>query len=365
MKRMKTLLILILILAGIVVLVSACMSLPTFGAKPKGERLERMKQSPNFKDGVFVNQEPTPAMVRGEMKDSINKLYRSFIHDSMGDVSSGSRKPSGKINAVSADLRNLPSEGDWIVWFGHSSYLLQVSGVRFLVDPVFGTASPVWFVNKPVEGSDIYKPEDLPNIDYLIITHDHYDHMDYTTCKKLRKKVRHAVCPLGVDAHLERWGYRPGQIVEMDWNKSISINGVTIYCLPQRHFSGRTFKRNPTLWASFMIETDGKTIFVAGDGGYGRHFKEIGKRFPAIDLAILENGQYNPQWPFIHTLPYQLRQVIDDLGVKQILTVHHGKYAEALHPWEEPERLVDYLAKDSSLTFIRPAIGELTSLKLR
>ena len=114
-----------------------------------------------------------------------------------------------------------------------------------------------------------------------------------------------------------------------------------------------------------MIETDGKTIFVAGDGGYGRHFKEIGKRFPAIDLAILENGQYNPQWPFIHTLPYQLRQVIDDLGVKQILTVHHGKYAEALHPWEEPERLVDYLAKDSSLTFIRPAIGELTSLKLR
>lgn len=361
---MKFLICIFLFALVIVLLASACMSLPRFGAKPKGERLARMQQSPNYRDGAFQNLDTTPNFASKEEMRRIDSIYHSFIASIEGGEAPGSRKPTEAIATAKTDLSRLPKEGSFLIWFGHSSYLIQIEGVRFLIDPVFGSASPFRFINKPVEGTEPYSADELPEVDYLVITHDHYDHLDYNTCKTIRYRVGKVICPLGVGAHLERWHYSKDQIVEMDWWQSFSDDSTSVHCLPQRHFSGRTFKRNPTLWASFMVERGGKTVFLGGDGGYGSHFKQIGTKFPHIDYAILENGQYNPRWAYIHTLPYQFKQLIDDLGVKKITMVHHGKYAESVHPWNEPSLVIDHLAKDSSLTFIQPIIGELQTLDL-
>ena len=197
--------------------------------------------------------------------------------------------PSESIHAVKTDLKRLNLSKDAVVWFGHSSYLLINSGKKILVDPVLTTGFPASLMMKPFKGTDIYSPEDIPEVDYLIITHDHYDHLDYGTVKAIRDKVDKVICPLGVGEHLEYWGYSAEKIVEMDWNEVYTSEpGFRITCLTARHFSGRFLRQNPSLWASFMLEGH-STVYIGGDSGYGAHFSEIGKRFPHIDLAILEN----------------------------------------------------------------------------
>lgn len=246
-------------------------------------------------------------------------------------------RPSQPVAAVKTDLRALPSDKDWIVWFGHSSYLLHFNGKSILVDPVFYDAAPVSFVNRPFKGTDIYKPSDMPDIDYLVISHDHWDHLDYKAVTELRNRTNKVICPLGVGEHFERWGFPTQKLIELDWNESAALaHGMKANCLPARHFSGRGLKRNQSLWASFVIESPAGNIFIGGDSGYGRHFKEIGRRFPGLRLAIIENGQYSPNWRYIHTMPEHLADVMRDLSANRYITVHHSKYALANHPWEEP-----------------------------
>lgn len=350
---MKTFIALGIVFLLILFLASACMSLPVFGSNAKGDRKAAIRTSPNFKNGRFVNREPTANFISKKEKDSISYQYNTFIKQI--DSFEVDCSPS----SVKADLNNI--QGDGLVWMGHSSYFLQVDGIRFLIDPVFHAAAPVGFINKPF--FTLYSEEDIPEIDYLVITHDHYDHLEYKTVKAIRERVKHVVCPLGVGAHLERWGYSPYQLVEMDWDESYKENtsNIQIYCLTQRHFSGRTLRQNRTLWASFMLQINGKTIFVSGDGGYGLHFAEIGRLFPNMDLAILENGQYNPQWAHIHTLPFQLSRVIADLGVKRVLTVHHSRYRESIHPIDEPSKVAVHIARTSNVTVLMPKIGVCVS----
>ena len=251
-----------------------------------------------------------------------------------------------------------------LVWFGHSSYLIQTGGKRILVDPVFCMASPVSFVNKPFKGTDIYKPEDMPDIDYLIISHDHWDHLDYNTVKKLRDRIGTVICPLGVGEHFEYWGFNKKQIVELDWNEDSSLEtGFKVYCLPARHFSGRGLSSNQSLWASFLLQAPSQNIYIGGDGGYDTHYAEIGERFPNIDLAILENGQYNEEWKLIHMMPEQMSQAAKDLNAKKILTVHHSKYALARHPWDEPLQNAENMRNHDSLNVLIPEIGEIVKLE--
>ena len=218
---------------------------------------------------------------------------------------------------------------------------------------------------KAFRGTDIYRPEDLPHVDYLIITHDHYDHLDYKTVKEIRKRVNQVFCPLGVGEHLEYWGYNPEKITELDWNESVAIcnelSAVSkITCLPSRHFSGRALKRDNTLWASFMIEYGGRTVYVGGDGGYGSHFADIGRRFTDIDLALMENGQYDENWRYIHTMPEMLTLAIHDLGAKIVQPVHNSKYALANHAWDEPMRKIQEASKaDSAIHLLGATIGEV------
>ena len=251
-----------------------------------------------------------------------------------------------------------------MVWFGHSSYLIQTGGKRILVDPVFCIASPVSFVNKPFKGTELYTPDDMPDIDYLVISHDHWDHLDYNTVKKLQDRIGAVICPLGVGEHFEYWGFDKERIVELDWNEDARLApGFMIHCLPARHFSGRGLTANQSLWASFLLEAPSQKIYIGGDGGYDTHYAEIGNRFPDIDLAILENGQYDKEWSLIHLMPQYMAQTARDLKAKKVLTVHHSKYALAKHRWDEPLKNAEEMKNKDYLNVLIPEIGEVVTLE--
>lgn len=237
--------ILIAVIAVICISVFAFINQPSFGRLPQGERLERIKRSPHYRDGQFSNLHQTPVMAsdKGFFKAMFSFLFRK----------PEGLRPEDAVPTMKTDLHKLERDKDVLIWFGHSSYFIQIDGKRILVDPVFCMASPVSFVNKPFKGTDIYKPEDMPDIDYLVISHDHWDHLDYRTVKSLKDRVGKVICGLGVGEHLEHWGYRKEQLVELDWQENAALdNGFTVHCLPTRHFSGRGLKANQTLWASFF-----------------------------------------------------------------------------------------------------------------
>ena len=271
------------------------------------------------------------------------------------------RVPVDTLPAVKTDLRSLPKDKDWFVWFGHSSYLFQVGGKRFLVDPLLKMEFPASLMLKPFAGTDIYSPDDMPEIDYLIITHEHWDHMDYATLRDLRSKVRHAVCPLGVAQYLVYWGYDQSIISEMDWYDRSPMTDdqlPKITCLPSRHFSNRLLGgRNQTLWAAFMVEVGDRKVYVGGDGGYDDRFRQGREQFGKIDLAVMENGQYNPNWAYIHMLPKDLEQAIKDMQPEQVITVHHNKFALSTHAWSEPENVAHAIAERNAVKLLDQPIG--------
>ena len=361
---MWVLVIVVLVLAAVV---AGVLAHPAFGVYRHVSK-EKIECSPNYYDGMFQNQEPTQQFtgdINGpDAKHRRWKMLKRFMADK-----DSVRIPTKPIEAVKTDLEALPTEKDWLVWFGHSSYLFCLGGKRFLVDPVLKSEWPSSMMLKAFPGTDIYRPEDLPPIDGLIVTHEHWDHMDYATLRDIRTKVQKVVCPLGIADYLRYWGYSDEQIVELDWYDHSTLKqspplkgrsgGASITCLPSRHFSNRLLgKRNQTLWASFMVEIDGRKVYIGGDGGYDKRFQEIRERFGKIDLAFLENGQYNDNWRYIHTTPEGLEQAMLDLQAEQYFTVHHDKFALAMHPWQEPENNARTIATKHHLCLLDAKIGE-------
>lgn len=327
------------------------LNLPQFGKIPSGERLERIQKSPHYQNGHFVNEHETPTMTG-------DKNFASSLFDFFFKKYPNAVPDSGEIPVVKTDLAKLDRKENIIVWFGHSSYLVQAAGKRFLIDPVFHAGAPFEFIDRPFPGTDIYTPEDMPDFDILIITHDHYDHLDYKTVKPLEPRVPRVVTGLGVGSHLEYWGYPKEKISELDWGESLDLgNGFKIHCFPTRHFSGRSVFQNRTLWASFVIETPEGNIYVGGDSGYDTHFAKIGEKFPGIDFAILENGQYNKDWAKIHTLPDELPKVAHDLNAKRYMTVHNSKFKLSTHDWNEPLKNAQAL-REKGFDVLTPKIGE-------
>lgn len=328
-----------------------------FGAEPKGKRLERMKKSLHYKDGQFQNLSHTPSIAEGY--SMLRVLYDFFLAKKDPLL-----KPLKNIPAVHTNLKDIPKDQNVFVWLGHSSYFIQTDGVSFLIDPVLSTyGSPFKFFNKAFAGSDIFNPEDVPNLDYLIITHDHFDHLDYPTVKKIRNRVGTVILPLGVGAHLEKWGYTEDQLIEEEWGGVADLkNNIKITFTPARHFSGRKIKRNGTLWTSYVLETPTKKIFLGGDSGYDTHFKMIGEKYGPFDYAIMENGQYNKAWKYIHALPEDVVQASTEVNAKNIIPVHSSKFALALHPWNEPLKKIISLGKEKNLHILTPMIGEIVNL---
>ena len=367
-KSMKILLIVLAVISVIAIVGTIILNHPCFGRRMSRERKTRIEESPNYRNGQFQNQVPTPQFTGDK---SMFKALWKFLSENKKD-----RVPAEAVPAMKTDLKALtsgpstPSTGsgtedsgtsgvgkDWLVWFGHSSYLFCLDGKRYLVDPVLKMEFPVSVMMHPFKGTDIYSPDDMPEVDVLIITHEHWDHLDYATLRDLKDKVKHVVCPLGVAEYLEYWGYDPQNITEMDWYETINYQLTTISCLPTRHFSNRLFKRNQTLWASFIVESGGRKVYIGGDGGYDGRFKEIHERFGSVDLALMENGQYNKDWANIHLMPKDLEQAILDLQPKQVFTLHHDKFSLAPHAWTEPDSVAYDIAERNAIRLLDQPIG--------
>ena len=324
----------------------------SFGKDPSGEELEKIKHSPNYSNGQFQNTEHT-AMLDDDA--SMTKTFWQFLFNKPKDA-----KPPKPLPVIKTKLHQPISDKPVVVWFGHSSYFIRINNINVLVDPVFsGYAAPFSFMNKAFAGTTIYSVNDLPSIDVLLITHDHYDHLDYETVTKLRAKVKHVYTSLGVASHLVYWGYKEQNITELDWWQSANIgDDIQLTAAPARHFSGRTFKRFTTLWSSFILKTNNYNIYIGADSGYGEHFKEIGARFGPFDFAALENGQYNKAWPEIHMFPEETVQAGIDIGAKIIMPVHWAKFDIALHTWDEPIKRFSASAKEKGVPVTTPMIGE-------
>lgn len=327
-----------------------------FGRLPKGDRLQRVQSSPHYKNGKFNNLNRTPQFTNGANYLTILKDY--FLSKSKRD------KPKGTIPSQKTDLHQLDRSEDSVVWFGHSSYFLQVGGRRILVDPVFsGYASPIKGTNKSYPGADVYAVDDMPELDLLIITHDHWDHLDFETVTRLKPKVNKVVASLGVGEHLEFWGYDTQHIHEADWFEQISLHDdFTVHVKPARHFSGRWLTRQPTLWSSFVLEIGDKKVYVGGDSGYDEHFAQIGEQHGPIDLALLECGQYNTAWHHIHMMPEETVQAGQDLKATKVMPIHWGKFTMALHAWDDSIKRVTAAAKKAGVPLVTPMIGEKVSL---
>ncbi|MGX5690285.1 MBL fold metallo-hydrolase [Arcticibacter tournemirensis] len=349
--------ILVSLIGLIIVISSLAMQLPQFGKAPGGKRLERIKKSPNYRNGKFQNLEYTTLLPEGY--SMTGEVIRTFF-------GKNTRKfPTDNIPSVKTDLLNIPIDSNVLVWFGHSSYYIQIDGKRILVDPVLsGSASPLPFGVKAFKGTDRYTANDFPEIDYVLISHDHFDHLDYKTVMALKGKIRHIICGLGVGESFEYWGLKADQILEKDWNETVIVEGnFKIHTATARHGSGRKLRSDNTLWLSFIIEAPTQRIYVGGDSGYGKHFSEIGQKYGSFDLAILDNGQYGEDsYSTIHMPPKFSLKAAQDLNAKRLFPVHSSKFVLSRHPWDEPLVKISELSKTVNMPLVTPMIGEAVDL---
>lgn len=325
---------------------------PLFGALPQGERLARIQASGNYRDGAFQNQLDTPFLTEGATQWSIR--VENFL------AKKGSPRPEKPLPSHKTDLRTLDRNVDLAIWLGHSSWYVQLGGQRILIDPVFSDhASPLPGVIPAFDGTNLYSASDMPPIDALLITHDHYDHLDYPTMLALKPLVRQVITGLGVGAHLESWGYDTALIHELDWYEERELdNGLQIHATPARHYSGRTFERNQSLWVGFALTTPQRRLFFSGDSGYANHFTEVGRRYGPFDWVTLDSGQYDRRWANLHMNPEQAAQAADDLGTHALTPEHVGRFSLAPHDWNAPFERIAQASKGKSYALWTPIIGE-------
>lgn len=352
------------VLSGISLAVATCftgvfrfLQQPKFGAVPNS--FESFKNCSHFYDGIFHNTLPTPVLT--DNSTFIEAFARSLVTDKI-DPAPSTALPSAKV-----DLKQLRLDIDTIIWLGHSSFYIQLAGKRILIDPVLSPyASPVSFSTKAFEGTSPYRPEDFPSIDLLMISHDHWDHLDYPTVMALKGKIHHIVCPLGTDSHFLRWGFKKETLHALDWNETLKLsNNLVIHALEARHYSGRNLNQNKSFWASYLLQSKDYKIFFSGDSGYSPHFKEIGYRFAPIDLALLDSGQYNDRWRYIHLNPNEALQAAQDLKALNFLPAHIGKFSLSMHPWYEPFVWLTQKATQANVRLITPEIGQPLQLSKR
>lgn len=344
----------VLVIAG----TAFILNLDRFGKLPTGERLEQIMLSPHYVSGHFENLEKTPIQVSD----------RGFIADIRDDLFNRREGivPERAIPCVKTDLKNLDRNRDVMVWLGHSSYFLQLDGRRILVDPVFSRhASPVFFVNRAFPGSGPFGADDMPELDFLLISHDHWDHLDYQTVMDLRPKIKKIVTGLGVGSHFAHWGFPDSMIHEADWNTALQFGDLEIHVLPSRHFSGRSLWDNKTLWVAFALIGTEHRVFLSGDTGYGSHFKEIGESFGWFDVVSLDTGQYDNDWPYVHMNPEEAAQAAEDLRAKAMTPGHVGRFALANHAWEEPFVRITAASRNREYRLLTPIIGEPVYLDLK
>lgn len=286
-------------------------------------------------------------------------LYKQFCEKA-------GREPEKPFPVPRLDRQALDTIGSArLVWYGHSVLLMQMQGLNILIDPMLGpNASPIApFKTRRFTDDALKVIDDFPEIDLLLLTHDHYDHLDLASMELLMPKVKQYFVALGCSRHLESWGINSEKIREFDWWDSQNFHGLQITFTPTRHFSGRGLKdRARSLWGGWVFKGENENIYFSGDGGYGKHFKEVGKRLGPFDFGLMECGQYNENWHLIHMYPEESVQAALDAGVKKVMAVHWAGFSLAQHAWKEPAERFYAEAKSKQLPVLAPAIGEVFSI---
>lgn len=350
-----TLIIIAVFLVALAVLAYVVMTFcPAFGRRASKEEKRIISRSLNYKDGKFVY--PTTTVMMENSAGSSFSILKDFIK---GNPRSRPKQP-----LIPVKLRpgSIQETGDTrVTWFGHSAVLLEIDGVTLFLDPMLGRSpSPFPFVGGRRYSKQLpAQISELPRIDAVLLSHDHYDHLDYGSIKQLKDKVGMFIVPLGVGAHLQRWGVSRENIREQDWWDEIRYAGLTLTSAPARHFSGRSLlDRNTTLWCSWIIQGSETKIFFSGDSGYGPHFAEIGERYGPFDLTLMECGQYDPRWADIHMLPEQTVQAHLDVRGALMIPIHWAAFTLSMHDWTDPVERVFAAAKAQNVRLATPRIGE-------
>jgi L-ascorbate metabolism protein UlaG (beta-lactamase superfamily) len=323
-----------------------------FGRQSSGLRLERMQASPRYRDGAFENLHPVMSGLKGGVMPSIGDFL----------CASGRRVPGSPLPTL--DPRPTwgaaPETGLRVTWLGHSTLLVELDGVRVLTDPVWGErVSPVGFVGPKRFHPVPVKLAQLPALDAVVISHDHYDHLDYPTILELAQSQVPFITSLGVGAHLESWGIAPERITELDWWESAAIAGgrAQVSAAPSQHFSGRgPGMKNTTAWSSFVLRGERHGFFFSGDTGLTTEYASIQQRLGPFDLVALEVGAFHPAWGDIHLGPENALKAFELLGGRRFLPVHWGTFNLAMHDWDEPAEELLRLAPHAPL--LMPQLGE-------
>jgi L-ascorbate metabolism protein UlaG (beta-lactamase superfamily) len=335
--------------ALLAVIAWAVFQLPVFGGHPSSALAERMRASKQFHGERFENTPPY-----------VSNL--SFISEMKSYFGDEVREPQFVVpieRLGPADLARPVPPGLRARWLGHATVLLEIDGVRILTDPILSQrASPFQFIGPKRLHPAPLAIEDLKNIDAVVISHDHFDHLDMDTIQALARGGTHFYVGLGIGAHLERWGVPAAQVHDMDWWEHAELRGVTIHCTPARHYSGRKSMDNSTLWSSWMLKGPAHSVYFSGDSGYAGHFKEVRERLGAPELALVKVGAYGDTWETIHMTPESAVRAVQDLGAATLLPVHWATFNLAYHAWDEPILRSVKAAQAQSVKIVTPRPGE-------
>ena len=359
--------VLLLMIAGALLLLSRC---EQFGAVPTGPDHQRMTMSPNYNpdQDIFVNEDPDviEEMLAhsGFWANPRKNLSNNFLFNPNTPTPN---TPLPEVRGPLPDDLRDTSDTVKFTWLGHATVLASINGKTILFDPVFSeSAAPVsWAVKR-------YQPpaigiEELPPIDFIVISHDHYDHLDMNAVKFFKESNTRFLVPLGVASHLEYWGISRDKVTEFDWWQSRNIAGITFTCAPAQHFSGRTgtIAMQKTLWSSWAVRTEATSVYFSGDSGYAGHFKEIGDRLGPFDLTFIDAGQYNERWRQVHNLPPEVMDAFDDLRGDILVPIGWGMFTLALHDWYEPPVEISSRAFEIGATVAIPRFGEWVDIRQR
>lgn len=359
--KMTLLTIVLAILAVVIFVIAFFKTAPQIGESASGDRLKEVQASPQYRDGKFYNSVPTDTEF--PISKYIKVMYQ-FATNTKG------REPEDQIETFAFDKESWANRNEdeiMLSWFGHSSALVKIDGKTILADPVFGERASMFSFMGPKKFNYTHHMDvsQLPEVDLVIISHDHYDHLDYPTMSQLRDKVKLFYVPLGVASHLESWGVPAENIRTFDWwDESILDENIKLTFTPTRHFSGRGLTdKFTTLWGSWVIEGSNQKMYFSGDSGYFPGFKEIGDKFGGFDLALIECGAYNKDnWPDIHMLPEQSVQAALDVNAKIAMPIHWGKFNLALHLWKDPIQRFIKGAESNNLKTHTPTVGQIVTI---
>jgi L-ascorbate metabolism protein UlaG (beta-lactamase superfamily) len=350
MRGRRTAAIALAVLAGLAAAIALTSSgCESFGEHASGERLARMERSPEWQDDRFTN----PQAMWSDLRDAL-------LHALAGGPDVEPTVPVPVVQTDPASLAVAPASGLRVTWFGHSSTLIEVDGVRVMTDPIWSErASPLQWVGPHRWYPPTIALAKLPPVDAVLISHDHYDHLDYATIVAMRSWKNVFIVPLGIGAHLARWGIPAERIVELDWWQSTRVGALTVTLTPARHASGRLQAQSDlTLWAGFALVGRQHRVYYSGDTGLLDAMTQIGERFGPFDVALIEAGQYDADWPDWHLGPEQSVLAAQRVRAKALVPVHWGLFKLAHHGWTEPVERVLAAASCTDIKVLTPRPGQ-------